>query len=272
MSETATVARAKRATWRAPVTLRRILLAEAIKLTTLAGFVWAFVLAYVVLGGFGLLTAIARIVQRDAATPTVSAEAGTALTGLQGTHLVIVFVAGVFATTEFAQQTVQPSYLAEPRRARVLLSKAILVGALSFGVGSVGAATALVTASLVSGAAGMPFEVTGAFAAQLITGSAVYLLTISVIGLAIGALVRSTVGAIITGLVLLSILPLILGAAPFAPVRDAAGYLPSTAGLVFLQEQVPEGFVQPWFGLCIAAAWAAALIALAAIVTRRTDA
>ncbi|MDF2664297.1 MAG: hypothetical protein K0R81_147 [Microbacterium sp.] len=272
MSETATMTNAKRATWMAPVTFRRVLRAEAIKLSTLPSFVWAFVLAYALLGGFGLLTAIARIMQRDAATPTLSAGAGTALTGVQGAQLVIILLTAVFATTEFAHQTVQPSYLAEPRRLRVLASKAVLVGGLSLLVGAAGATTALLTAAVVSRSAGLPFEVEGPYAVQLVVGSAVYLAAIGVTGLAIGALLRSTVGAIITGLVLLNVLPLLLGAAPFEGIRDAAGYLPSTAGLMILQEHVPAGLVEPWFGVCIAVAWAGVLLVTAALVTRRTDA
>ncbi|MDF2920668.1 MAG: transporter permease [Microbacterium sp.] len=272
MSETATMTSAKRATWVAPVTFPRVLRAEAIKLATLPSFVWAFVMAYAVLGGFGILTALARILQRDAATPTISAGAGTALTGIQGAQLVIVLVAAIFATTEFAHQTVQPSYLAEPRRLRVLASKAVLVGALSLVVGSAGATTALLAAAAVARSAGLPFEITGTYAAQLIAGAAIYLAAIGVTGLAIGALLRSTVGAIIAGLVLLNVLPLLVGAAPVESIRDAAGYLPSTAGLMILQEHVPAGFIAPWFGVLIACAWAGVLLGAAALVTRRTDA
>jgi ABC-2 type transport system permease protein len=272
VSETATMTSAKRATWVAPVTFPRVLRAEAIKLATLPSFVWAFVMAYALLGGFGILTAVARILQRDAATPTLSAGAGTALTGIQGAQLVIVLVGAVFATTEFAHQTMQPSYLAEPRRLRVLASKAVLVGGLSLVVGSVGATTALLAAAAVARSAGLPFEITGAYAAQLIAGAAIFLAAIGVTGLAIGALLRSTVGAIIAGLVLLTVLPLLLGAAPVEGIRDAARYLPSTAGLMILQEHVPIGLIAPWFGVLIAVAWAGVLLGAAALMTRRIDA
>lgn len=272
MSDAVVVTSSRRKTWVGSVTLPRVIAAELIKLTTLPSFVVSFVLAFVVLGGFGVLTAVARIVQQDAAEQTVSAEPGAVLAGVQGAQLIIVFVAAVFATTEFANQTVQPSYLAVPKRLPVLLSKAVIVGSISLVVGAAGSATALAGASLLLDNAGLTFNNSNTYAAQLIVGTALYLLAISLIGLAIGALIRSTVGAILTGLAVLNILPLLLGAAPFAWLRDTVAYLPSTAGLMVLQQQVPEGVIQPWPGLAIAAAWGALLFITASLVTRRTDA
>lgn len=271
MSDAVVVTRSRRTTWVGHVTLPRVIVAELIKLTTLPSFVVSFVLAVVLLAGLGVMTAVARIVQQDG-EQTVSAEPGAVLAGVQGTQLIIVFVAAVFATTEFANQTVQPSYLAVPRRVPVLLGKAVTVGSISLVFGAAGAATALAGASLLLGSAGLPFDVSNAYSAQLIVGTALYLLAISLIGLALGALIRSTVGAILTGLAVLNILPLMLGAAPFAWLRDAAAYLPSTAGLMILQQQVPEGAIQPWPGLAVAVAWGVLLFITAALVTRRTDA
>lgn len=272
MSDAAVVTRSRRKTWVGAVTLPRVIAAELIKLTTLPSFVASFALAFVVLGGFGALTAVARIVQQDAAEQTVSAEPGAVLAGVQGTQLLIVFVAAVFATTEFANQTVQPSFLAVPRRLPVLLSKAVIVGCLSFVIGSGGAVASLLGAALLLHNAGLAFEITNTYATQVIFGTGLYLLAISLIGLAIGIMIRNTVGAILTGLAVLSILPLLLGAAPFAWLRDATAYLPSTAGLMILQQQMPEGVIQPWPGLAIAAAWGVLLFITAALVTRRTDA
>lgn len=272
MAEILTVSAGKRATWQASVSMSRAFAAEAVKLTTLPSFVLSFVMVYLVLGGFGVLTAVARIVQRDAAAPTVGAEPGAALAGVQGAQLIVVCVAAVFATSEFAQRTVQPSFLAVPTRTPVLLGKALLLGLISFMVGAAGAATALGGAALLSNTAGLEFEIAHGYALQLIAGTGLYLVAISLIGLAIGTLVRSTVGALLTGLALLNVAPLLLGAAPVAWLRDVAAYLPSTAGLMILQEHVPAQSLPSWVGLAIAAGWAAAVFVIALLVIRRTDA
>lgn len=263
---------ARRNSWVGPATWPRVLGSEFIKLSTLPSYLLSLMLAYVVMAGFGLLTAVARIVQQNEQHPTASSEPGAVLAGIQGVQLIVVFVAVVFASTEFAQQTVQPTYLAVPRRLPVLASKVLLLGAVSFVIGAAGAGSAILGASLILHEAGLTFSIAPERLGQLVLGLGVYLLVVSVIGVALGTLVRSVIGGLLTALTVLSVLPLILGAAPFEWVRNATAYLPSTAGLLILQPAGSALVMEPWVGIGIAAAWGAGLAIAAAIVIRRTDA
>lgn len=254
------------------VRLHRVLAAEGIKLRTLPSYAVSFVLAYLVLAGFGLLSAYAAILQRDDPEPTVIAEPGSVLAGVQGVQLLSAFVAVVFATSEFAQYTIQPTYLATPTRLPVLFSKAALLVAAALVIGSAGAATALLGALALLDAAGMPFELDLHRAIRLIAGTGLYLAAVSLVGLGIGMLVRSTVGALLGALTLISVLPLIVGAAPFAWLRDAAAYLPSSAGLLILRPDDMPAVMEPWTGLALAGAWGIGLLAVSAVAVRRADA
>lgn len=255
-----------------PVRFNRVLAAEGVKLRTLPSYVVSFVLAYTVLSGFGLLSAYAAILQRDDPDPAVIAEPGSVLAGVQGVQLLLAFVAVVFATSEFAQHTIQPTYLAVPTRLPMLASKALLLAAAALVIGSAGAATALLGASALLDADGLPFVLEPDRAFRLIAGTGLYLAAVTLIGLGIGMLVRSTVGALLGTLTLISVLPLIIGAAPFAWLRDAAAYLPSTAGLLILRPDELPGVLGSWTGLAIAGAWGCALLAASALAVRRADA
>lgn len=254
------------------VTLPRVLVSELIKLGSLRSYVFSFAIAYILLAGFGLLTAYALILQQDETDPTVSAEPGSVLAGVQGVQLLIVTIAVVYAASEFSQQTIQPTYLSVPKRLPVIAAKMALIGMMSLVIGVAGGATALLGASLVLNAAEIPFVIAGEHAGQLIFGTGLYLMVVGVVGLSIGILVRSLVGGLLTAISLLSVLPLVLGAAPFEWLREASAFLPSTAGLLILQPSGIPGMLAPWTGLAVAAAWAVLLSAASALITRSTDA
>lgn len=254
------------------VTLIRVLASEWMKLVSLPAYVLSFAAALIVLVGFGLMSAWARIIQSEELPQIGALEPGAVLTGLQGAQLLIALTAAVFATSEYAQQTVQPTYLATPLRVPVLAAKAALTATAGFVIGAGGGVLALLGASLVLENTSLGFDLSAEFGTQLVVGAGLYLAAVAVLGLAVGTIVRHTVAGLLSMVGILSIAPLVLGAVPFEWIRNAVAYLPSTAGLLILQQDGASPVLGPWSGLGVAGVWALVTLIGAAVVVRSTDA
>jgi len=116
---------------------------------------------------------------------------------------IVVFVLGVLGvTTEFRYQTITPTFLAEPRRARVVGAKLVAHVAVGFGYGLVG----LVMAFLVGGTvikirgAALGLDTPGLAKAALLSALGVGLWTL--LGIGIGTLIRNQVAAILIGVLI----------------------------------------------------------------------
>jgi hypothetical protein len=107
---------------------------------------------------------------------------------------------------------------------------------------------------------------------RAVIGTGVYLGAVTVIGAAIGWIVRSTPGALVTYLGLLLVLPVITGNLLGSWGRTIAKYLPSEAGMSILTSvRIPE-LLSPSASAVVLAAWVVGTVALAAVLLRRRDA
>jgi ABC-2 type transport system permease protein len=176
--------------------------------------------------------------------------------GLIGTQLTqaVVAAAGVHLIAgEYGTGLIQPTFLALPRRGRVLAAKALLLTA------------GVVTAT--GPAVGAVLLLAGRPAWQPAFGTVLYLCLIALLGLGAGALLRNAAAA--TGLVLglLYLAPVLLRAVSDPDWLDRLyRWSPSTAGQVV---QITEGQaalpIGPWAGLAVTAGWASALLAWGAL-------
>ncbi|MFG2651873.1 ABC transporter permease subunit [Streptomyces sp. NPDC048436] len=139
-------------------------------------------------------------------------------TSLNGSQLGLVLIAALgvlFITAEYRRGMIRTTFVASPRRGRVLVAKAVVVGAVAFAAGLV--------ASLASYLLSMPvlrdnghkpplfpeFALTDGLVLRAVLGTAALLALIAVLALGLGALLRSTAAAITTVIVVI-VLPLIL--------------------------------------------------------------
>lgn len=253
------------------VTFPRVVRSEWIKLSTIPAYAVSVAAAFIVLAGFGALAAWARVIQTEEGADLPAMDAGSLLGGIQGAQLVVALGAAVFATSEHAQQTVQPSFLATPRRLPILAAKALLVALASFAVGAGSGVVALLTGTWVLDSALLPVDIPAGLGVRLVAGAGLYLAAVGVVGLGLGVIVRSTVAGLLTTAGLLTVAPLILGGVPVEWIRETVAYLPTTAGLLILRAEATPG-LSPWGGLGVAGLWAVATVAVAAVAIRRADA
>jgi ABC-type transport system involved in multi-copper enzyme maturation permease subunit len=200
--------------------------------------------------------------------------------------LIMIVIAAMFITVEYRRGLIATSLAASPRRGRLLAAKAVVIGLVTFLLGSAGVAVAVIVGARLARDGGVFMLATGWLTvARVILGSGAMLALASVLALAIGTVLRrgvATVAAVIVAIVL----PYILGVTGVLPatvsewilrVTPAAGYAivqtvpqyPQVVGHYGPPDYYPLG---PWSGLAVLCAYAAVALGLAAWLLRRRDA
>jgi ABC-type transport system involved in multi-copper enzyme maturation permease subunit len=212
------------------------------------------------------------------AIPSLSTAAGLrAILTNTGFGMLVATVFGtIVASGEFRHKTATDTYLDEPRRTRVLTAK-VVAGAAA------GAAFGLVAAALATGV-GLLFVAAKGYHVALATGSigrfaagaVVASGLMAAVGVGLGSLLRSQVGAIIAvfawGLGVEQIAAGLSGSiAPYLPVTAASTLAGATSEAAM--PPVPSGLDALPFGAAAAllAALAILMAALAAAITLKRD-
>jgi ABC-type transport system involved in multi-copper enzyme maturation permease subunit len=200
--------------------------------------------------------------------------------------IVLVVIAAVFVTAEYRRGMIRVTLAASPRRGRVLAAKAVVIGLVSFVVGLPAAALAVVVGSRISRSHGVyVLPVSWATELQVIAGTAALLALAAVLAVAVGTIMRRSVVAVATVLVVF-LLPYILGDTSVASpgVSEWMFRVTPVAGFAVQQsvphyQQVagqygpPEYFpLAPWAGLAVLCAYAALALIVSYVLLRRRDA
>ncbi len=228
--------------------------------TTLALFVsmLGLVVLSVALHGFGFSTI--QLSERSNQL-RVFVEAG------EGLGAVFAGLIGAMSvTTEIRHGTIRPTLLATPRRVRVVAAKAAtsLLTGLVFGLFATGAAAALGT--VILSARGIDIHLDGSAYALLLAGGAAAAALWAVIGVGLGAVLRSQVTAIAIIFVWIEIIEnLLVDGAP-----NVSKYMPATLGQAITGDQI-GALHTPALGALLLAVYAAAAIAAGVVITSRRD-
>jgi ABC-type transport system involved in multi-copper enzyme maturation permease subunit len=198
----------------------------------------------------------------------------------------MIVIAAMFITVEYRRGLIATSLAASPRRGRLLAAKAVVIGLVTFLLGSAGVAVAVIVGARLARDGGVFMLATGWLTvARVILGSGAMLALASVLALAIGTVLRRGVAAVAAVIVAI-VLPYILGVTGVLPatvsewilrVTPAAGYAivqtvpqyPQVVGHYGPPDYYPLG---PWSGLAVLCAYAAVALGLAAWLLRRRDA
>jgi ABC-2 type transport system permease protein len=243
--------------------MSNLIRAEALRLRSTRTF-WLLAL-----GAFALIAAgvTATAAATSYSAGTSPARATLALAGLSQTFALL---AGVLAvTSEFRYKTITQAVLITPRRTPLLAAKVVTLAAagLAFGLLAMGAAAAIALPVLAG--RHLPSGIDGARLAGIIAGGGAATALAAALGVAVGAVVRNQVGAIIAVLGLLYVAEPLLGFIPHAGAAvqtyglgglasGATGTTGFPAGARLLS-QVPAALVLAGYALAVLLAGAALL-------------
>ncbi|QQM41853.1 ABC transporter permease [Streptomyces liliifuscus] len=193
------------------------------------------------------------------------------LFGTQFSQIILAVVAVLFIAGEYGTGMVRSTMVAVPRRLPVLWSKAGVVAAVTF--------TATLATFLVTFTAGQFFldgtdkelSLTDPGVFGTLLGSAAGLTSLAVIGLGLGALLRSVPGGITAFIGGVTVLPEVLRMFPYDVMDSASKYFPGRAaeGLMTLHDSSDYAATGP--ALLALTLWTAAILGAAALLLKRRD-
>ncbi|GEN79674.1 ABC transporter permease subunit [Actinotalea fermentans] len=260
------------------LTFPGVLRSEWIKTWSLRSTVWSLGIAIV------LMTGTTALVAWGGSTDPVAGELSAAeLIGPGGyfAQLVLAVLGVLTITGEYSTGQIRSTVVAVPRRIPALAAKAIVLAVVAALTTLVGVVTATIAGMPFHDGLGVTLDLSDGETLRLLGGMPLYVAGIALLGFAIGALVRSSPGALGIVLGLLLVVEQVVAAIPLAFFDRLEPLLPSNAGsrLVMTQANVDAlnaasvGVdLGPWQGFGVLLTWVAVLLVLAAVLLRRRDA
>jgi ABC-type transport system involved in multi-copper enzyme maturation permease subunit len=202
--------------------------------------------------------------------------------------IVVIVVGAMFITAEYRRGLIRTTLAAARGRGRVLGAKAAVIGAVTFAAGLLGAAPVIpVGAGLLRSHGNYVFPMSALTEIRLVAGIAALFAVTAILALAVGVILRSGAGAI-TAVIALIVVTFFFSV-PLAVLPPSAGdwllRVTPAAGFAIMQyvpayPQVSNAYtpqhgyypLAPWAGFAVFCAWAAAALAVAAVLLRRRDA
>jgi ABC-2 type transport system permease protein len=223
------------------------------------------------LAGTVVLAGLALWGSLSSATPAELAAGLTAPFGYAGIVIIVmlfVMVLGIRSfTDEVRHGSIVPTFLATPRRLRVLAAKTTVsaAAAVVFAIAALAVGTGVVAVYLV--AHGYAVPVAWATMAWLFAKAIAITALWSVIGVSVGVVVRHQVAAIVGALAWLFVVENILSGL----IPKIAAWLPGSAAGAAMGMGSGNALVTPVVGMIVLVGWTIGAVALAATVIRRRD-
>lgn len=172
-------------------------------------------------GDFPVLDLASRAAQLDAVNP-LGASMGS---GSIGVALLAVTLLGELAgTSDDRYGGIVAAALASPRRVRIVAAKAGAIALLAAALGIVLVLVSVVTLLVTLAATGTPFVLDPADLAARLGLGVVAVTALSVIGLAIGLIVRTQLAGVLTMIAILVLEPLVVSSIQLVTGADAPGW------------------------------------------------
>jgi ABC-2 type transport system permease protein len=252
-----------------------VLRSEWVKFRSLRSMAWTLLTVVALMAGFGALFSYGRGRAYVEAVPADRAgfdPTATSLTGLMVAQVAVAVLGVLVITSEFATGTIRPSLTVVPRRGRLLAAKAVMLTVVAFVAGTVAGLAAFLLGQPILGRQGVPHTAFGdPGTIRAIVGSGLFLAATAVFGLALGAIVRVTAGALTIAITLLLMTPVFAQLLPAALYDWVSKWWPSLAGLR-VSTLVPDPhLLGPWQGISVLAGFAVAVLVVAFVDFRRRD-
>jgi ABC-type transport system involved in multi-copper enzyme maturation permease subunit len=247
---------------------------EWTKIRSLRSTFWTFLVTAVLTIGLGSLFALG-ITSARRPFPANFNAAGFSFNGMILAQLAIGVLGVLIVTTEYSSGMIRTTFTAVPQRGMVLAVKATVFGSVTFVISVL---TTFVTffaaqAILSRGTVKYGVSLSSPHALRIVIGAALYLTVCALLGVVLGALLRSTAAGITALTALLFILPIVMSFLPVSWHRDAiARWMPASAGAQIMEKATQPLQFSPWAGLAVFVGWVAVIFVAGLVLIRRRDA
>jgi ABC-2 type transport system permease protein len=261
------------APWPGRVTQARVALSEWTKLRSVRSTRWSFLSA--VLFTIGIAAIACAVVGHHYSSMSPRDKADfhpleVNLAGVQLAQLAIGVLGVLIVTAEYSTGMIRASFTAVPKRLPVLWAKIGVFGAVTFALMLPAVLIAFFVGEGILSRHHIDVGLTDPHVVRVLVGAALYLTVVGLFGLGLGAIVRNTAGGIASFAAIMFVLPPLMNVLPASWNNAASPYLPLQAGEAILAT-TPGGHLSPWLGLLLFAGYAAAAIAIAAVLLVRRD-
>ena len=257
------------------VTQRRVFVSEWTKLRSVRSTRWALLAAVALTIGLAAI-ASAVTVSQWAGMPLEERASFNALqpgmVGLSFAQLAIGVLGVLFISAEYSTGMIRSSFGAVPRRLPMLWAKAGTYAAVTLALMIPATLVAFFASQWILSGQHIQIAFSQAGVARAVIGAGAYLTVLGVFALGLGAIIRNTAGAITTLVGVPFVLPGLMYVLPRDWNHAISPYLPSNAGQQVMSIVPDPNALSPWVGFAVFCGYAAVVLAIAALLTRRRDA
>lgn len=246
--------------------------AEWTKIRTLAAPRW--LLLGTIAATMALSVAVTSVITCDA-TSCDHDTTKLSLTGVQLGQTLVVILAVLVISGEYSSGMIRTTLTAMPHRATTLAAKSIAATGVVAAAGTIAILGSLLAGRLILSGHGYPtLSLADGLTLRATAGSILYLALIALLSLGVATIVRDSATSIGVILGLLYLVPIV------APVIDNPHWQrllqqigPMSAGLAIQATTDLDSLpINPWAGLGVLAAWAAAALLAGTLLLRQRDA
>ena len=244
------------------VTQARVMKSEWTKLRTQPGALWSLLSAVILVVAFGILYSLLRVARPPHGAAVASFDpTSVSLAGVQLAQIAAGVLGVLLITSEYATGLIRTTLAAVPRRLPTLWGKAAVLTAAVIAVSVPAAVAVFLAGQSILGRQHLSVSLGDPGVARAVIGSALYLAVAGLLGLALGALLRSTAGGIAALFGLLFAIPIVVGFLPGSLSDEIGKYLPGAAGLAVTSVHPdPATSLAPWTGFGVFCAYAVVLL------------
>ena len=242
--------------------------AEWTKLRSLRSTYWLLLVGAAAAMGLAVLITVGLGTGNVQVTDGTFDAAGISLLGVWFGQIAFAVVGVLTMTSEYATGSIRTTLAAVPRRGLLLAAKLAAVGLIVFAIGTAISVAAFLMGQAVLAGQHRAVGLGDPGSARAVLSAGAYLTAMALLGVALGALLRSTVAAVLVVLALGLGASLVGGLFP-AQVRDHVfNYLPGPVGYrITATDPAPAAVDYVALG-----AWVAVLVLLAFVVINLRDA